>query len=615
MSYRHILLGAAAFTLTLPVLAQTSEDTETHLDTITVEGSRLGQTQAEIGSSVSIITEEDIDQLGFDFALDAVASAPGVTINQNGSFGGNASVRIRGASSGQTLVLIDGVPVNDPSGTDGGYNFAFMDTDNIERIEVLKGPQSTLWGSDAIGGVVSITTKTPEPGLGGTVFGEYGSFNTFRGGASVGGANDTGDFRLSASRIDTDGISKADEANGNTEEDGYESSTLSARGGLNLANNIRLDSGVMWNDAESEYDSYSGTAQGSVADGDEVTKNETLSSHVALTVPLFDDRFVNEIMIGYSDISRKNYTNGVNSYEADGDRTIYRYQGTFTINDANKLAFGAEREETTANDEDAAIDGLFALYEFKPVEKLTLTGGVRVDDHDKFGSETTGRAAAAYTANDQLTLRASWGQGFKAPSIFQSTYICTFCGLSDPNPNLKPETSEAFDLGFDWQSANGKTKAGVTYFDQETENMIDFSYTAGYDNIALVNSKGVEVYGSHQFTDWLGVSANYAYIDAEDGDGAELPRLPENSGDVTISLTPEGPFSGAVLVRYNGEEANTTGTTLDSWTRVDLTGSYNIDDRLELYARIENLFDEDYQQILGYGTPGLSGSVGVKLRY
>ena len=352
-----------------------------------------------------------------------------------------------------------------------------------------------------------------------------------------------------------------------------------------------------------------------MADGDEVTKNETLSSHVALTVPLFDDRFVNEVMIGYSDISRKNYTNGVNSYEADGDRTIYRYQGTFTINDANKLAFGAEREETTANDEDAAIDGLFALYEFKPVEKLTLTGGVRVDDHDKFGSETTGRAAAAYTANDQLTLRASWGQGFKAPSIFQSTYICTFCGLSDPNPNLKPETSEAFDLGFDWQSANGKTKAGVTYFDQETENMIDFSYTAGYDNIALVNSKGVEVYGSHQFTDWLGVSANYAYIDAEDGDGAELPRLPENSGDVTISLTPEGPFSGAVLVRYNGEEANTTGTTLDSWTRVDLTGSYNIDDRLELYARIENLFDEDYQQILGYGTPGLSGSVGVKLRY
>ncbi|MAN46668.1 MAG: TonB-dependent receptor [Alphaproteobacteria bacterium] len=615
MSYRHILLGAAALSLTLPVLAQTSENTETHLDTITVEGSRLNQTQAEIGSSVSIITEEDLDQLGFDFALDAVASAPGVTINQNGSFGGNASVRIRGASSGQTLVLVDGVPVNDPSGTDGGYNFAYMDTDNIERIEVLKGPQSTLWGSDAIGGVVSITTKTPEPGLAGTVFGEYGSFNTFRGGASVGGGNDTGDFRLSASRIDTDGISKADEANGNTEEDGYESSTLSARGGLNLANNIRLDSGLVWNEAESEYDSYSGTAQGSVADGDELTKNETLSSHLALTVPLFDDRFVNEFMVGYSDISRKNYSNGINSYEAEGDRTIYRYQGTFTINDANKLAFGAEREETTANDEDASIDGLFALYEFKPVEKLTLTGGVRVDDHNTFGSETTGRVAAAYAANDQVTLRASWGQGFKAPSIFQSTYICTFCGLTEPNPNLQPETSEAFDLGFDWQSANGKTKAGATYFDQETENMIDFSYTAGYDNIDLVNSKGVEVYGSHQFTDWLGVSANYAYIDAEDGNGAELPRLPENSGDVTFSLTPEGPFSGAILVRYNGEEANTNGTTLDSWTRVDLKGSYNIDDRLELYARVENLFDEDYQQILGYGTPGLSGSVGVRLRY
>ncbi len=145
--------------------------------------------------------------------------------------------------------------------------------------------------------------------------------------------------------------------------------------------------------------------------------------------------------------------------------------------------------------------------------------------------------------------------------------------------------------------------------------MIDFSYTAGYDNIALVDSKGVELFGSYQFTNWLGVSANYAYIDAEDGNGNELSRLPEHSGDVTVSLDPEGPFSGNILVRYNGDEANTDGTTLDGWTRVDLTGSYDLTDRIELYGRIENLFDEHYQQILGYGTPGLSGTVGLRLRY
>ena len=614
-SYRSALLGAALMSVAVPAYAEETDTETTQLDTIVVEGSRLNQTEAEIGTSVSIITGEEIEKLGFDFALDAVATAPGVTINQNGSFGGTASVRIRGASSGQTLVLIDGIPVGDPSATDGSFNFAYLDTENIDRIEVLKGPQSTLWGSDAIGGVVSITTKRPGEGLSGSVFGEYGSFNTFRGGASIGNANNIGDFRLAATGITSDGISKADETNGNTEDDGYDSSTVSARGGLNLPNKIRLDGTLLWNDSEMEYDSYVGGAQGSVGDGDERTQSESLSGNISLKVPLLDDRFENLLMVGYSDITRENYSNGVQSYYAEGDRALYRYQGTFNINDMNKLAFGAEREETTANDEESSIDGLFALYEFKPVEKLTLTGGLRADDHDKFGSETTGRLAAAYNPTDQVVLRASWGQGFKAPSLFQSTYICTFCGLTEPNTNLKPETSEAFDIGLDWRSADGRAQASITFFDQETENMIDFSYTAGYDNIALVESQGIELFGSYRLTDWLSVAANYAYIDAEDGDGNDLSRLPEHSGDIIVSLDPQGPLSGAILMRYNGDETNTNGTTLDGWTRVDLTGSYELTNNVELFGRVENLFDEHYQQILGYGTPGLSGTVGLRLRY
>ncbi|MEZ6002223.1 TonB-dependent receptor plug domain-containing protein [Hyphomonas sp.] len=615
MSYRTALLTTAVISIAMPSFAQEASNQETRLDPVTIEGSRLGQTQTEIGSSVSIITAEDLEKLDFDFALDAVAAAPGVTINQNGSYGGAASVRIRGASTGQTLVLIDGVPASDPSMTDGSFNFAYLDTDDIERIEVLKGPQSTLWGSDAIGGVVSILTKVPEERLGGSVFAEYGSFNTLRGGASISNANEVGDFRLSASALSTDGISKADEANGNGEEDGYESTTLSAKGGLNLPSSARLEASVLWNDAEADYDSYIFGAEGSVGDGDERTQNETLSGHVSLEVPLFDDRFQNTLMVGYSDISRENFSNGAPSYSAEGDRQIYRYQGIFTVDDRNKLSFGAEREETSADGLEASIDGVFGLYEFKPNETLTLTGGIRVDDHDKFGSESTGRIAAAYNPTRQIVLRASWGQGFKAPSIFQSTYICTFCGLTEPNANLQPESSEAFDIGLDWTSEDGRAKAGMTYFDQDTENMIDFSYTAGYDNIAVVKSQGMELYGSYQFAEWLGIAANYAYIDAEDGNGNALWRLPKHSGDVTVSLDPEGPFSGAVLVRFNGDEANTDGSTLDGWTRVDLTGSYDLTESVELYGRIENLFDEQYQQVLGYGTPGLSGSVGIRLRY
>lgn len=615
MLYKTALLGAVAFGVSLSATAQTTGTDETKLDTIIVNGSRLDQTLTEVGSSVSVITREDLDQLGVDFALDAVATAPGVTINQNGAFGGNASVRIRGASTDQTLVLIDGIPVNDPTGTGGGYNFAHLDTDSIDRIEVLKGPQSTLWGSDAIGGVISITTKHPAEGLSGTLFGEYGSFNTLRGGASISNANEIGDFRLAATGLSTDGISKADEANGNTEDDGYESQTLAAKGGLNLPANIRLDTSLLWSDAESEYDSYAFGAQGSVADGDEVSNSETLSGNVSLKISLLEGRLENLVQIGYADIERENVSNGVQSYFTEGDRVLYRYQGTLAINNANTLAFGAEREETSANEQDSSIDSLFALYEFKPVEDLTLTGGLRVDDHETFGLETTGRVAAAWTATEQVTFKASWAQGFKAPSIFQSTYICTFCGLTEPNANLEPETSEAFDIGVQWQSSDQRLTLGATVFDQETENLIDFSYTAGYDNIALVDSQGIELTGAYSVTDWLGVAASYTFIDAVDGEGNELTRLPESTGNVSLSLDPDGPFSGAVLVQYNGEEANTDGSDLDSWTRIDLTGSYDLNETIELYGRIENLFDEEYQKILGYGTPGLSGSVGLRLRY
>ena len=615
MFYKTALLGAFAFGFTVSATAQTASIEETKLDTIIVNGSRLDQTMTEIGSSVSVITRDDLEELGVDFALDAIATAPGVTVNQNGAFGGNASVRIRGASNDQTLVLIDGVPVNDPTGTGGGYNFAYLDTDTIERIEVLKGPQSTLWGSDAIGGVVSITTKRPTEGLSGTVFGEYGSFNTLRGGASISNANEIGDFRLAATGLTTDGISKADEANGNSEDDGYDSQTVSAKGGLNLPASVRLETSLMWSDAESEYDSYAFGAQGSVADGDEVTNSETLSGNITLKAPLFDGRLENLVQIGYADIERENTSNGVQSYFTEGDRVLFRYQGTFAINDTNTLAFGTEREETSANEQESSIDSLFALYEFKPVDSLTLTGGIRVDDHETFGSETTGRVAAAWTATDQLTFKASWGQGFKAPSIFQSTYICTFCGLTAPNTNLKAETSEAYDIGVQWQSADERIVLGATLFDQETENMIDFSYTAGYDNIALVDSQGGELTGAYAINNWLGIAASYTFIDSDDGNGNALARLPESTGNISASFDPDGPFSGAVLVRYNGEEANTDGSKLDSWTRVDLTGSYDLNETVEIYGRIENLLDEEYQQILGYGTPGLSGSVGVRLRY
>lgn len=604
-----LLAGTAGLLSTLPAIALPAfAQDDANTDEIIVEGTRLDQRVTETGSSVAIITEEILSQ--YSFAVDALATAPGVTVNQNGGYGGAASVRIRGAASEQTLVLIDGVAVNDPSAPGGGYDFARLDADQIARIEVLKGPQSTLWGTDAIGGAVNIITKRPQDGLGATLFGETGSFNTLRGGAAVTGANGTGDFRLSATRTDTDGISKADEDNGNTEDDGYEATSWAARGGLNLPAAARLDGTLLYTDAETEFDSFVFGAEGNVGDGDETSETEEFSGTIALSVPLFEGRLENQLVAGFADIERVNFTGGAESFAATGERRQLRYQGTLTIDARNTLAFGAEQEETRADGDETMITGLFALYELKPVDGLTLTAGLRNDDHDRFGAETTGRAAIAWTPRETVTMRASWGQGFKAPTLFQTTFLC--CGLTAPAPDLAPETSEGFDAGVDLRTPDGRGTASVSLFSQDTENLITFNI-GRYENIAEATSRGVELSGEYRLTGWLTLGGSYAYIEAEDGDGNALIRVPTHTTSLRAGLDPDGPFSGSVDLRHTGDQMDSTGP-VDGWTRVDLNGAYALSETLELYGRVENLFDADYQQLLGYGTPGLSGSAGIRVR-
>ena len=608
-------IGLAFLAVSSTAAAQsTGGGEESEIDTIVVTGTRIEQTTAETGSTVRVIDAEEIEALGFTHALDAIANAPGVTINQNGAFGGAATVRIRGASSDQTLVLIDGVSVNDASSPGGGFNFARLDTENIERIEILSGPQSTLWGTDAIGGVVSIITKRPGDGFGGGLFGQTGSFGTFRGGASISNSGSTGDFRLAATQLSTHGISRADERNGNTEDDGFDSLTVSAQGGLNLPAGVRIDGSVLGTDAQTEFDSFLFGAQGSVADGDEVNETQELSAHLSLTAPLLDGRLDNLLLVGHSTIDRRNFSDGSPSYSAAGERTLFRYQGTLAIDARNTLAIGAEREESTANVNHSALNGLFALYELRLVEALTLTGGVRSDDHDRFGSETTARVAAAWQVSPRVTMRGSWGQGFKAPTISQTTFFC--CGAAAPNEGLQPEHSVGIDIGAEWRSTNGRDQVGMTWFQQDTKDLINFSFSVGgYENIAEVESEGIEVSTRWNLTGSLAMSADYAYIRATEANGTPLLRMPRHSGDLALSFDPAGPFSGTALVRYNGREIDRGGIELNDWTRLDVNARYELAENSEVYWRVENLLDAHYQQVLGYGTPGRSGSVGARWRF
>lgn len=589
-----------------------SANADDHLaDEVIVTSTRLLVTQSEAGTSVSVISADDIEIRGLTNIGEVLASAPGVTVNSNGGFGGQSAARIRGGATGHTLVLVDGVPVNDTTSPAGGYDFAHLGTANIERVEVLKGAQSTLWGSDAIGGVVSIISKTPADGLSGQAFGEAGSFSTFRGGASAAYGDDGSYIQGGATILRSDGISKADEIYGNTEADGYENNSYYVKGRYDFGA-AALSAHLRYIDADTDFDSFAFVFPG-VADGADTAESKELTARAAGEFSLFDGRLDNEISGGWTDIDRQNFSGGAPTFGADGAREIYRYQGNLQIADNHRTAFGAEHEKTRSGNDTADITGIFALYEARFAGEVILTGGIRHDDHSEFGGETTGRVAANWTASEIFTLSASWGQGFRAPSLFQTTFFC--CGAMQPNPNLQPETSNGFDVGLSMQIPGGRGELSVTYFDQSTKNLIDFDFAAGgYINVALADASGLEVSGSFDVADWARLDLNFAHTDVVDGNGTPLIRIPENTGDAALTLSPLPAVSLSAIVRYNGEEQDTQGL-IEDWTRIDLTARYAISDAIELYGSIENLFDIQYQQLLGYGTPGLSGRAGLRAKF
>ena len=579
------------------------------IENITIRSTRIPAGAKDIGSSLYIISEDQIKARGFKDAIDAISSAPGVTSKQNGSFGGVGTIRIRGASSSQTLVLVDGVPVNDSSSPAGGYNFEYLNTSNIQSIEVLKGSQSTLWGSDAIGGVINIYTKQPES----TSFGasaEIGSFGLKRGSADINFAGSNSRFRVSTSKTSVDGISKADEKDGNSEDDGFESESYSMSGSIDL-DSLILKGSLSYMESQVEYDSY-GFATG-VQDGDERSNTDEFIGSISAIFDLFDDKLQNSIFISQSDINRDYYSNGSFSFGAEGKRELIRYQGNIEVNEFNKIAFGLESEESEVDVDESTIDGSFLLYEFRPNSKIIISTGIRNDDHEGFGSKTTKRISGTFKPSDNLIIRSSWGEGFKVPTIFQSTYFC--CGATSANSSIRPETSTSYDFGFELFFNEMNSNFSISYFDQDINDQINFSFgVGGYENIDKVNSEGFEIALDYQISKLMSLYLNYSYIDSVDGNGSSLFYLAKDSGEAGLIYEPNNSFSGSIIARYNGSESSSYGK-IDSWIRFDVNGSYKLSGTNELYFRIENLLDEEYQQIFGYGTPERSGFIGLRSKF
>ncbi len=586
---------------------------------VVITATRLPTEIDKVGSTVAVITADDIRLSQKVLFSDLLARLPGISISRSGGLGGVTTSFVRGAASERTLVLIDGVKVNDLSSPGGGYNFANVLSDNIARAEVLEGPQSTLYGTDAIGGVVNIVTESATKPLEVSGLAEGGSFGTVRGNAAIGSAGDRYNIRTSISYIDTNGISSADAANGNTEKDGYDNVTLYSKGELSVAGPVKLGGTIRYVKADAQYDSFAFSGPFPIVDGDESSKTKEFQGSIWTNWVLFDGKFDNLVRITRSTIDRDSYQNGAINFTARSHETTFEYQGTVRPSDTLALLFGGNIDNNamrtvgygSVSTRSADIKGVFAEAQATVFGRLTLTGGVRHDHHERVGGVTTFRTTANLDFTESGTiLRASWGQGFKAPTLYQ---------LFDPfsgNPALAPEHSHGWDAGIEQRFLGTRVQIQATWFHRVSNNEIDYDFsTFTYGNILATRARGLELAATLKPVSEITVNANYSIVSAVNRT-TDLPLVqrPKHTAHGDIAWRATRLLTLSAAVDYTGARPDSSGIRLKSHTVADLRASYALSEHVEIFGRVENLFDAQYEDVYGYGTPGIAGYGGVRVR-
>lgn len=624
----------AAFAATVFVLPAAAQADEADPDTIVVTANRQEQKLGEVAQSVTVISNEEITRRQSIAVIDLLRTVPGVRVASTGGFGSLTSVFIRGADSSHTVALIDGVKINDPASTGGGYDFGNIQTGNIERIEIVRGSQSVLWGSQAIGGVVNIITRQPTEGLAADLSGEYGAHDTARVVGKVSGKFGPVSASVGGNYLRSDGFSAA--ANG-TERDGNRHYGANAKVNVAFTDAISLDLRGWYVNGRTDLDGYAFTPPYAFGDSPEYVRLKEWVGYAGLNAALFDGRFRNRIGFAYTDTRRRNFDPrnapfDTETFAAKGRNERFEYQGIAQISDQIEATFGAETEKSrfrTAGYGSVTSNGVrqnsfYGQLQVKPIEGLALTGGVRHDDHDDFGGKTTFAASGLYSPNGgATTVRASYSQGFKAPSLYQlhSDY---------GNETLNPETSRGWEAGVTQQLVDGRMELGATWFQRNTRNLITFigCPPAGtgicanrpdgtYDNVARARAKGLEATVTLRPTDAFTVQGLYSWVKSQDRTtGLDLSRRPRHSASLLIDYAwAFGLQTGATVTHVSGSwDFPGEFGRLEGYVLVDLRASLPVGEHIDLFGRVENLTNERYETAGGYGTARRAAYVGARFK-
>nr|WP_319485388.1 TonB-dependent receptor [uncultured Cohaesibacter sp.] len=577
--------------------------------------------EEKVGRSFTVVTSQELESRHINSVAEALRLVPGVSVGRSGSTGALTEVRIRGGESRHVLVLIDGIEAS--AIALGAYDFSSLETVGIDRIEVLRGPQSALYGAHAMSGVINIITKKGErnskPKI--TVKQEIGTELSSLTSAEVRGGQERFDYAFSGAFHYTDGINTALTG---SEKDANRNITLNGKVNGDLTDDLKVDASLRYVDKNSDSDAYT------TAPSDDpylYANTQEFFGSLGLTHSLWDGHFVQKARARYSSSTQRgldysSWTNSYDKYGSDSDKLSLDYQGTVffdtpSLANAKHSVTGAVNWQTESYTDPYSTDperkrdttGLAVDYTGEFWDNLFLGAGARYDIFEDFEDTATYNVNAAYVFEGTGTrLHSSVGTGTSIPSYYQ-TYNAIY-----GNASLTPEKTFGWDAGIEQSLFNDRFKVDVTYFNQRlTDEIVFSSVTWKYANETGVSKRqGVEISASAKITDNLTVDASYTYTDSKTPSGTQESRRPKHSGTFKVSQAFLDGKAHAFVDSSIFADRTDTYVALDDYILVNVGADYQINDKIQVYGRVENLLDENYQEVAGYNTAGITGYVGLR---
>ena len=586
-----------------------------------------------------MVTESEIAARQTRNAPELLNALPGLQVVQTGGAGGLTSVFTRGTESNHTKVFIDGIDVSDPGSANRTFDFGLLTTFDVARLEVLRGPQSGLYGADALGGVIVVYTKDGEGPLKLEALAEAGSFGTIN--EAVGARGSTGAVRyaFNASHSEVDGSpvvpSRLITPGFVALDSRYENWTFSGKLGFDTTPDFAVNLAARYSDTELGFQS-SPTARRLTT-----TRNDQLATRAEAVLKQFGGRLTTIAGINYTGTdSDTTAASGAVTASGFGQRVKGDVRTIAAVMPGLTVTAGADwqnerlTQPTTAFAPGLAVEeantGAYVQAQLEPIRNLFLVGNIRYDDNENFGDVTTWRIApSAVIDATGTTFRASFGTAFKAPSLSER-----FQDFPDPffpfvaNRNLRPEESTGMDIGFEQALLSGRARTGLTYFRNSITDLIEFAFDPSVgpfgggtvQNIGKAKTSGIEVFAAYDVTDTLRLRGDYTYTEAINVETREdLLRRPRDKASLTVGWQPLPPLLLTTTVVFIGERFDFDRVTFDrvrqsSFTTVNVAADYKINNHVTLTGRVDNLFDKDYEEPNGFQRPGLGAYAGIKLR-